>query len=40
VYDYATQLSRTQAEVILNHENPNVSDTGQGEARLMKYKRL
>jgi hypothetical protein len=29
VYDYATQLSRTQAEVILNHENPNVSGTGQ-----------
>jgi hypothetical protein len=29
-----------QAEVILNHVNPNVHDTVQGEARHRKYKRL
>jgi hypothetical protein len=33
-------LCRTQAEVILNHVNPNVRDTGQGEARQRKCKRL
>jgi hypothetical protein len=31
--------SRRQAEVILNHENPNVRATGQGEPRHRKYKR-
>jgi hypothetical protein len=36
----ATELCRTQAEVILNHVNPNVLDIGQGEARDRKYKRL
>jgi hypothetical protein len=29
-----------QAEVILNHENPNVRTIGQGELRHRKYKRL
>jgi hypothetical protein len=32
MYDYITKLCRTQAEVILNHVNPNVCGTGQGEA--------
>jgi hypothetical protein len=40
VYDYMTKLCRTQADVILNHANPNVCGTGQGEARHRKYKRL
>jgi hypothetical protein len=40
VYDCMNKLCRTQAEVILNHVNPNVSGTGQGEARHRKYKRL
>jgi hypothetical protein len=40
VYDYIIKLCRRQAEVILNHENPNVRATGQGETRHRKYKRL
>jgi hypothetical protein len=40
VYDYITKLRRRQAEVILNHENPNVRAIGQGEARHRKHKRL
>jgi hypothetical protein len=40
VYDYITKLSRQQAEVIQNHENGNVRNIGQGEARHRKYKRL
>jgi hypothetical protein len=40
VYDYITKLCRRQAEVILNHENPNVRAIGQGEARHRKRKRL
>jgi hypothetical protein len=32
VYDYITKLSKTQTEVILNHGNPNVRGSGQGEA--------
>jgi hypothetical protein len=40
VYDYITKLCRTQAEVILNHKNPDVRAIGQGEARHRKYKRL
>jgi hypothetical protein len=40
VYDYVTKLSRQQAEVIQNHENKNVGNIGQGEARHRKYKRL
>jgi hypothetical protein len=35
-----TKLSRQQAEVIKNHENANVRNIGQGEARHMKYKKL
>jgi hypothetical protein len=35
-----TKLSRQQAEVIQNHENENVRNIGQGEARQRKYKRL
>jgi hypothetical protein len=35
-----TKLSRKQAEVILNHENANVRNIGQGEARHRKYKRI
>jgi hypothetical protein len=40
VYDYVTKLCRRQTEVILNHENPNVSAIGQGEPRHRIYKRL
>jgi hypothetical protein len=40
VYDYITKLCRQQSEVIQNNENEHVRDTGQGEARHRKYKRL
>jgi hypothetical protein len=40
VYDYITILWRRQAEVILNHEYPNVRAIGQGEPRHRKYKRF
>jgi hypothetical protein len=40
MYDYITKLSRTQAEVILNHVNPNARGTGQGKATHRRYKRL
>jgi hypothetical protein len=40
VHDYITKLCRRQAEVILNHENPNVRAIGQGEVRHRKHKRL
>jgi hypothetical protein len=40
IYDYITTLCRQQAEVIQNHENVNVRNIGQGEARHRKYKRL
>jgi hypothetical protein len=40
VYDYITKLCRQQAEVIQNHDNENVRNIGQGEARHRKYKRL
>jgi hypothetical protein len=40
VYDFITKLCRQQAEVILNHDNENVRNIGQGEARHRKYKRL
>jgi hypothetical protein len=40
VYDYITKLCRTQAEVILNHINPNVHGIGQGEVIHRKYMRL
>jgi hypothetical protein len=35
-----TKLCRQQAEVIQNHDNENVRNKGQGEARHRKYKRL
>jgi hypothetical protein len=38
--DYITKLCRKQAEVIQNHENENVRNIGQGEARHRTYKRL
>jgi hypothetical protein len=40
VYDYITTLCRQQAEVIQNHDNENVRNIGQGEARHRKCKRL
>jgi hypothetical protein len=40
IYDYITKLCWQQAEVIQNHENPNVRNIGQGEAQYRKYKRL
>jgi hypothetical protein len=40
VYDYIIKLCRRQAEVILNHENPNVRAIGQEEPRHRKYKSL
>jgi hypothetical protein len=40
VYDYITKLCRQQAEVIQNHENADVRNIGQGEARDRKYKKL
>jgi hypothetical protein len=36
IYDYITKLCRQQT----NHENANVRNTGQGESRHRKYKRL
>jgi hypothetical protein len=40
VYNYITKLCRIQAEITLNHVNPNVCGTGQGESRHRKYMRL
>jgi hypothetical protein len=40
VYDYITKLCRQKAEVIQNHDNENVRNIGQGEARHRNYKRL
>jgi hypothetical protein len=40
VYDYKTKLCRQQAQVIQHHENIHVLNSGQGEARHRKYKRL
>jgi hypothetical protein len=37
VYDYITKLCRRQAEIILNHEHPNILAIGQGEPRHRKY---
>jgi hypothetical protein len=34
VYGYITKLCRAQAQVILNHVNPNVHGIEQGEAGL------
>jgi hypothetical protein len=35
-----TKLCRQQAEVILNQDNENIRNTGHGETRHVKYKRL
>jgi hypothetical protein len=40
VYDYINKLCRRQAEVILNHVNPDVRGIGQKEAKRRKCKRL
>jgi hypothetical protein len=40
VYDHITKLCRQQAEVIQIHDNENVRNMGQGEARHRKYTRL
>jgi hypothetical protein len=40
LYDYVTNLCRQQPEVIKKHENANVQNNGQGEARRSKYKGL
>ncbi|PNF41610.1 hypothetical protein B7P43_G10448 [Cryptotermes secundus] len=36
VYDFVTKLCRQRAEVIQNHDNENVRNIGQGEARHKK----
>jgi hypothetical protein len=38
IYDYITELCRQQAEVIQNHKNEYVCDTGKGKARYRKYR--
>jgi hypothetical protein len=40
VYDYITKVCRQQAEIIQNHEHANAHNIEQGEAPLIKYKRL
>jgi hypothetical protein len=40
VYDYITMLCRRQAEIILNHENENVRNIGQGETPHREQERL
>jgi CRISPR/Cas system CSM-associated protein Csm5 (group 7 of RAMP superfamily) len=40
VYDFITKLCGKQAEVVQNHYNRNVRNTGQGEAQQRKYKTL
>jgi hypothetical protein len=37
LYDFLTKLCREQATVILNHENVNTRNIGQGEAQHRKY---
>jgi hypothetical protein len=39
LYDFITKLCRQQAEVIQNHQNPNVRVIGQGKAQHRQYKR-
>jgi hypothetical protein len=39
-YKQTVSGNRQQAEVIKNHDNENVRNIGQGEARHRKYKRL
>jgi hypothetical protein len=40
IYVYIKKICRKQAEVVQNHENANVRNIGQGEARHRKYKKL
>jgi hypothetical protein len=40
IYDYITKLCRQRAQVIQNHENANVRNTGQDEAQHRNQKRL
>jgi hypothetical protein len=40
IYDYITKLCSKQAEVIENHDNENVRNIEQVEARHRKYKSL
>jgi hypothetical protein len=40
IYDYITKLCRKQTKIIQNHDNTNVSNTGQGKPRHRKFKRL
>jgi hypothetical protein len=40
IYHYITNYAVKHAEVIQNHENANVRNTGQGEPRHGKYNRL
>jgi hypothetical protein len=40
VCDYITKLCRQLAEVIQNHDNENIRNIGQCEARHGKYKKL
>jgi hypothetical protein len=40
MYDNITKLCRQQAEIVQNHDNENVRNIGQGEARHGTYKRL
>jgi hypothetical protein len=40
IYDYITKVYRQQTEVTQNHENATVRNTGKGETRHRKYKRL
>jgi hypothetical protein len=40
VYDYKTKVWRKQAEVVLNHENMSVLNTGKRQAQHWQYKWL
>jgi hypothetical protein len=40
VYDFITKFYRHQAEVVKNHENPNVCDIGRNEAGQRKCRGL
>jgi len=40
LHDFVTKLCMQQATVILNHENVNICNIGQGEAQHRKYIRL
>jgi hypothetical protein len=40
LYDFVKKLRRHKATVILNRENVNIRNIGQGRAKHRKYKRL